>query len=105
MECRLLIYYHPTLMQYQAVLGVDASGDTKVLVSLERHPTHKGWHVHACCDRIDEAPAGIRRGPWVRNLEGRGRRHQTPIPASDEAAFARAASFFRLDRRDGERLL
>jgi len=100
LSCRLLINYHPTLFQYQAMLGVESGGDTKVIVSLEYHPTHKPWHAHVCCDDIAFVPAGIKRGPWFKDLHGVGTRHQLPCPGSDEAAFQRAASFFRLDLRE-----
>lgn len=96
LKCRLLINYHPTLLQYQAMLGVEAGGDTKVLVSLELHPTHKPWHVHACCGSLSDIPAGIKRGSWVRNLNGHN--NQTPCPQTDDSAFAVAAKFFRLDK-------
>jgi hypothetical protein len=97
-SCRLLINYSYELSQYQAMMGVESNGDTKVLASLERHPTHKGWHVHVCCDPIPAAPAGIKRGYWVKSFNGSGRKHQVPIPNSDNAAFVRAMSFFRLDK-------
>lgn len=98
-RCRVLINYHPTFLQYQALLGVDIGGDTKVLASLEHHPTHKPWHAHVCCADFAEAPAGIRRGPWFRSLNGAGRAYKTGCPSSDDAAFNMAAHFFRLDRR------
>jgi len=97
LSCRLLVNYSYALSQYQAMMGVDANGDTKVL-ALERHPTHKGWHAHACCEPIQAVPAGIKRGHWIKNLNGSGVKHQAPIPNSDAAAFARAVAFFRLDK-------
>jgi hypothetical protein len=102
LECRLLINYHPMLLQYQAMLGIDIGGDTKVLASLELHPTHGGWHIHASCDDIASVPSGLKRGPWNKGLSGSGPRFRTPCPDTDEAAFHRAVSFFRLDRTSGE---
>jgi hypothetical protein len=98
LSCRLLINYHPTLFQYQAILGVDVGGDVKVLASLEHHPTHKPWHVHVCCEDIKTAPSGIKRGPWFKGMNAIGPKHRAPFPVSDDAAFNRAVSFFRLDR-------
>lgn len=100
-SCRLLINYHPTLSQYQAMLGIDIGGDTKVLVCLEHHPTHKPWHAHVCCDDIENVPSGIKRGPWVKSINALGLKHRMPCPATDESAFNRAVSFFRLDRDGG----
>jgi hypothetical protein len=105
LTCRLLINYHPMLLQYQAILGVERGGDTVVLAQLEYHPTHAGWHVHASCLPLDEVPAGVRRGPWVVKLGGRGRRHQSAAPTSDQQAFDRAVLVFGLDRRDGGGLI
>jgi hypothetical protein len=100
-DCRLLINYSFALGQYQAMLGVYAGGDIKVLVSLERHPTHNGWHAHACCDEIASIPAGIKRGPWMRNIGGRATKYRVGCPSTDDEAFRRAVSFFRLDFIDG----
>lgn len=105
LSCRLLINYHPLLSQYQAMLGVDVDGDMKVLATLEHHPTHNGWHAHVCCDPIEDAPVGIKRGPWVKLMHARGVKHRALTPRSDEAAFNRAVSFFHLDRRDDEGML
>ena len=99
-SCRLLVNYHQMLLQYQAMLGVEIDGDMKVLASLEHHPTHGAWHAHLTCGPIVAAPSGIRRGPWVRLMNAKGRRYRFPAPQSDEAAFARAISFFRLGTRD-----
>jgi hypothetical protein len=96
----LLVNYHPQLSQYQAVLGVETDGDTKVLLTLEFHPTHKPWHAHVCCEDILAAPVGIKRGPRFRNLNALGAKHRMPCPANDESAFNRAVAFFKLDRRD-----
>ena len=96
--CRVLINYSAALAQYQATLGVDFGSDVKVLASLELHPTHGGWHAHACCDDVSTVPAGIKRGPWVRNLNGCGVKHRMPCPSDDDSAFNRAVSFFCLDR-------
>jgi hypothetical protein len=103
--CRLLINYSKLLSQYQAMLGMEVGGDTKVLASLEHHPTHKAWHAHACCQSIEDIPAGIKRGPWVTSLNARGLKHRMAVPATDDAAFGRAVSFFRLDRHDGGGLI
>jgi len=100
-EFRLFINYHPALYQYQAMLGFDVAGDMKVLASLEFHPTHGGWHVHVCCDEVGSVPVGVKRGPWLRNLNGSGPKHSMPCPETDSAAFNRAVSFFRLDRVGG----
>ena len=105
LNCRLLVNYHPALLQYQAMLGVDIGGDTKVLVCLEHHPTHKPWHAHVCCDDVNVVPSGMRRGPWMRSVNGTGAKHRMPCPATDEAAFNRAVSFFRLDRNAGGSLI
>lgn len=105
LECRLLINYHPMLLQYQAILGVDVGGDTKVLCFLEFHPTHKGWYTHSCCGSISAVPPGIKRGPWLVNLNGSGKRHRMECPITDDAAFQRAVSFFRLDRSASEVLI
>ena len=105
MNCRLLVNYHPTLSQYQAMLGVEMDGDIKVLATLEHHPTHNAWHAHLCCDPIAAAPSGIRRGPWVRIMKAKGARHRSPTPQADDVAFSRAAAFFRLGIRDDGGLL
>lgn len=82
------------------MLGVEVGGDTKVLATLERHATHKGWHAHVCCHPLEDAPAGIKRGPWVRSMNAAGKGHRVDTPANDDAAFARAVSFFRLDNHE-----
>jgi len=100
MAFRLLINYHPMLLQYQAILGAEVGGDTRVLAFLEHHPSHKSWHVHVCCDSIESVPLGIKRGPWFKNMGGCGPKHHMEAPTSDDTAFTRAVSFFRLDKRD-----
>ena len=99
-SCRLLINYHPMLLEYQAILGVELGGDTKVLACLEYHPTHKPWHIHVCCDAVKSIPSGIKRGPWLKSMNGTGAKHRLPAPVSDDCAFKRAVSFFGLDRRE-----
>lgn len=96
LKCRLLVNYHPTLLQYQAMLGVEFNGDTKVLARLELHPTHKPWHAHVCCGSIDSVPSGVKQGSWVRNLN-RGN-DASSCPRTDIEAFAKAIEFFRLDK-------
>jgi hypothetical protein len=103
--CRLLVNYSYALSQYQAMLGVEVGTDTKVVATLEHHATHKAWHAHVCCQSIQDAPSGIRRGPWVKALNASGPKHRMRIPSTDEAAFNRAALFFRLDRREGGQLI
>lgn len=100
LSCRILINYSHMLSQYQAMLGVDVGGDTKVLAALEHHATHKAWHVHTCCQPIKDVPAGIKRGPWVKSLNGSGGKHRITVPATDDVAFGRAVSFFRLDQHE-----
>jgi len=99
-NCRLLINYNAQLSQYQAILGVEARGDMKVLAFLEFHPTHKPWHAHVCCDDISSVSPGIKRGPWQKNMNGNGQRHKMGCPNTDLTAYNRAVSFFRLDLSD-----
>ena len=96
---RLLINYSAKLGQYQAWLGLIDGGGTKVVAQLEKHPTHKGWHIHAACDVLSDVPTGIIRGPWLRHLD-RARRAEEADPAAmtDDTAFAVAQRFFRLDK-------
>jgi hypothetical protein len=96
---RLLINYSATLGQYQAMLGLVDSGGTKIVAQLEKHPTHKGWHIHAACGVLNGVPAGIVRGPWLRHLNRARRTDQAdPAAMTDDAAFAVAQRFFRLDK-------
>jgi hypothetical protein len=98
---RLLVSYSYDLGQFQAMLGMDDGGDTKLLARLERHPTHAGWHMHVTCDS-DDAPPGIKAGPWVRCLHGKlQRKYKRDVPQTDAAAFQMAVSVFRLDRTEG----
>jgi hypothetical protein len=69
-----------------------------VLACLEHHATHKAWHAHVCCEPIASAPAGVRRGSWIKSMNASGAKYRSAIPNSDDAAFARAVSFFRLDK-------
>ncbi len=94
-KCRLLINYSSALGQYQAMLGIDQSGDTKVVARLERHPTHGGWHAHVACD-TDKVAAGIKGGATVQKLAGSCGKFKRSVPASDEAAFNMAVDFFKL---------
>ena len=97
--CRLMVTYNYNLGQYQAMLGVDDGGDTKLLARLERHPTHDGWHMHLTCDS-DDAQPGIRVGPWVRCLHGKlHKKYRSEVPNTDEEAFRKAVAVFRLDRK------
>jgi hypothetical protein len=96
---RLLINYSAPLGQYQAMLGMIDGGGTKVVAQLEKHPTHKGWHIHAACGVLHGVPAGIVRGPWLRHLNRARRADQAdPATMNDEMAFAVARRFFRLDK-------
>jgi hypothetical protein len=94
-KCRLLINYSSALGQYQAMLGVDHSGDTRVVARLERHPTHGGWHAHVACD-TDTAPLGVKGGLAVEKLAGNCGIYKRPIPDNDAAAFNMAVDFFKL---------
>ena len=101
-ECRVLITYSWSLSQYQALFGIDQSGDTKVVASLEYHPAHHdGWHAHLCCDALASIPAGVKRGPWIKRLSGSGKAYQSQFPSSDRDAFNMAARFFKLGVRSG----
>ena len=98
--CRLLVSYSYDLWQYQALLGIDDGGDTKLLARLEHHPTHGGWHAHVTCDS-DVAPPGIKVGPWVRCLHAkRHRKYRGRVPKTDDEAYKAAVDAFRLDRTD-----
>ena len=98
--CRLLINYSHALGQFQAMLGVQHGGDTKVLGTLELHPTHGGWHAHVGCDSKD-VPAGIRRGPWIRRMSGSKGCYSRKCPETDDEAYRMAVDFFRLDKTPG----
>jgi hypothetical protein len=100
--CRLLINYSAALGQYQAMLGVEAAGDMQVVISLELHPTHDPWHAHVACGPIASVPYGIRRSHHMKRMCGRGKKHAMSCPTTDESAFARAVSFFGLDKTAGE---
>lgn len=95
---RLLVNYSAELGQFQAMLGMLVGPDTKVIAQYEKHPTHKGWHTHAACGDLSEVPPGIKRGPWLRDLE-KPQREGDPDPSTftDEAAFRLARKLFRLD--------
>ena len=95
----MLINYSATLAQYQALLGVIVGHDTKVIASYERHPTHKGWHLHGACGDLAEVPPGIKRGPWLRNLDKPPRVHDDDVTLmTDDMAYMVARRFFRLDK-------
>jgi len=92
----------PYLSQFQAMFGmIDAAGDTKVLATLEFHPTHDGWHAHAACGDIAAVPSGVKRGSWVSRLCGKGQAHKRGCPNTDNEAYQRAATFFRMGARAG----
>lgn len=98
---RLLVSYSYGLGQYQAMLGMDDGGDTKLLARIEKHPTHGGWHMHVACDS-DDAPAGIKKGPWVRCLHAAlHKKYKKVVPQTDADAYQIAVAAFRLDRTEG----
>ena len=87
------------------MLGLDDQGDTKLLARLERHPTHAGWHVHVACES-DDAPPGIKQGPWVKCLHSRlHKKYRKSAPENNVEAYQIAVAVFRLDRTEGGGLL
>ena len=101
---RLLVAYRVDKEQYRAVLAVDYGRDMSVLAQYEFHGPHPGWHVHASCEHIEEAPRGTMRHPWQRRIpraRARCRRIEFGI-SNDNQALNKAAEFFRLHKREGE---
>jgi hypothetical protein len=66
---RILVAYRTDKEQFQALLGLDVAGDTKVVARLEFHGTHGAWHLHYASEPLGVVPSGIRSGPWVRRHE------------------------------------
>lgn len=73
---RVLIAYRPDLEEFKALLGLDQSGDTTVLVDLAYHGTHPGWHAHSWCAPFERAVSGVMRYPGLRRIPGGRRPHR-----------------------------
>jgi hypothetical protein len=74
---RLLIAYRPDLDEFQALLGMDDNGDTKILVDLAYHGTHPGWHAHSWCEPLERASSGAMRYPGQRRIPGGQKPHRS----------------------------
>ena len=82
--------------------------DCAVLASYEFHPDlNTGWHLHAFCDEIEDAPKGtLVHGPWVKRIpvvRSRHRRGQfvNPDALGDVEAFLwrQTMRFFRVEKK------
>lgn len=69
-EFRLLIFFRLDKQEFDAWLGQQDGNDTKVIVRLEYHATHPGWHVHTNCETND-TPSGRTGGKAHRQRIGR----------------------------------
>lgn len=98
---RLLIFYRPGHGEYRAYLGRVEDADTRVIVRLEYHSTHPGWHVHTDCD-TEMTPCGRIGGAACHKRLSSSRMQQTPPAVAsdvdDEMAYRIAIRWFRLDR-------
>jgi hypothetical protein len=94
---RLLIALHEAKEQFRALLGVEVGADTRFVASLEFHGTHPGWHAVLSCDLIENAPIGIKTGPWQRRLpRARHAHRRTTFGVTEKTATEKAGRFFRL---------
>lgn len=74
-ECRVLVVLNAPKEKYEAILGVLADGQMRILSSYEFHAGEPGWHCHASCGDVAEVPKGFMRGPWVRRIPRAHRTH------------------------------
>lgn len=102
---RLLVMYHAAKENYYAFLGLVTEGDTLVIGKLEYHSTHRGWHVHSCCEPPDMTNAGRMKYPSMGRYPGGNARHRSVEfeVSGDVAALEKAARHFRIpDMKDPE---
>lgn len=96
-DFRLLIALHEGKQNACALLGeVIGDDNTKVIVALETHSTHPGWHVHANCG-LTGTTAGRLRDPDMKRIPdnpGSCKPHGALLIHDD--VLARAATLFRL---------
>jgi hypothetical protein len=68
LDCLVLIVLNEPKEKYEAILGVLAEGQLRILCSYEYHATEPGWHCHAACGDVNKVPKGCMRGPWIRRI-------------------------------------
>lgn len=101
-DYRLLVAFRTDKEQFMAKLGLDDSGDMKIVASLEFHGTHPGWHLHHPNMDISGVPPGVMRGPWVRRRECHGETEYGLDGADPDAkAFSIAAAIFGIGQGRG----
>lgn len=82
---RLLIAYRTDVDEFKAILGMDVSGDTRIVADLGFHGTHPGWHAHADCGDLKVAPVGVQRWPGMRRYPKARNRHRNTSFTSNQA--------------------
>lgn len=105
---RVLIAYRDDVEEFRSILGMDVSGDTRIVAEFCFHGTHPGWHAHADCGDVRAMPTGVQRWPGMRRRpKGRSRHRNTTYVAghsrmNDAHALEVAARRFNLHQKPGE---
>ncbi|WP_147276074.1 hypothetical protein [Pelagibacterium lacus] len=56
---RVLCAYHQQIPEFFAVLAEQSDGDCKVILRVEWHQSHPGWHIHSVCGHFEDTVSGI----------------------------------------------
>jgi hypothetical protein len=105
-EFRLNIQINPTKEQFRAWLGILSDRDITLVLRLEFHGTHPGWHVHSVCDDdLDKIPSGVRTGPWWNRFPTpKGRHRKLEFGVTEDSAVDFVNGYLKL-YQGGYRLL
>jgi hypothetical protein len=91
-----------------AHLAERRGNDSAVLACFEyHHDLETGWHLHAICGELENAPAGtLVHGPWVKRLPRVNRPHRRKLffnPLAEGGAEAwlwhQTMRFFRVEKK------
>jgi hypothetical protein len=76
LQCRVLVVLNVPKEKYEAILGIMADAQARILCSYEYHAAEPGWHCHSACGEVSNVPKGFMRGPWVRRVPRANQPHK-----------------------------
>jgi len=96
-QLRLLTAFDPSHQEFRAWLSYPRGDSHVIIVQLEFHGTHPGWHCHAACCDIDQIGAGQTRPRSFVRIPGPSSAHRRrDFEVTELSALVASFEFFRV---------
>lgn len=96
-ECRLLTAFQPQKHTFIGWLALVRGEAAAVLARLEYHGDEPGWHCHAMCGDVHDAPVGVVKPYGVQRLpKARAFHRRRAFEITEDVALSKSFGFFRV---------